>query len=135
MKDKKKNYIIFWVIIVIIAIVFLSQFVFKSSPDQASDTKYDNSVTLEGMDNFSQCLTEKGAVFYGTSWCSHCNAQKEMFGSSLKYVNFVDCDEEREACMAAGIQGYPTWQINGGNDMMGTQQLSSLAKATGCELI
>jgi hypothetical protein len=46
---------------------------------------------------------------YGTTWCSHCNAQKELFGSSFENIEFVDCDASKPACVAAGVQGFPTW--------------------------
>ena len=31
-------------------------------------------------DNLAQCLTDKGAKFYGAFWCSHCQEQKAEFG-------------------------------------------------------
>lgn len=81
-------------------------------------------------DSFAQCLTEKGAVIYGTQWCSYCQSQKEMFGSSFEYINYVDCDFERSKCDKAGVRTYPTWQINGelytGQQTM--YKLASLAK-------
>jgi thiol-disulfide isomerase/thioredoxin len=42
------------------------------------------------LDNLSKCLTEKNVVFYGASWCSHCQQQKEILGSSFKYVNIAN---------------------------------------------
>src|SRR3989344_9366604 len=41
--------------------------------------------TVGVYDTFAQCLTEKGAIFYGTFWCPHCKDQKELFGNSIKY--------------------------------------------------
>ena len=83
------------------------------------------------LDEFAQCLTENDATMYGTEWCPHCAAQKEMFGSSFQYVNYVDCDKNRQACTNAGVKGYPTWQIGGAN-YEGSQKLYDLAKNTGC---
>ena len=34
--------------------------------------------------NMAKCLKDKGVKFYGTSWCGHCNSQKEMFGDRGK---------------------------------------------------
>jgi glutaredoxin len=82
-------------------------------------------------DKFAACLTEKGAVFYGTEWCPHCKRQKELFGDSMAFINYVDCDKEAAACQKAGITGYPTWKI-GEKPLIGTQSLTSLADATGC---
>ena len=83
------------------------------------------------FDAFAQCLTEKGAVMYGTEWCSHCQNQKAMFGKSFENIIFVDCDQSRIACDKAGIKGYPTWIINGTN-YPGEQQLYKLSDLTGC---
>lgn len=84
-------------------------------------------------DALAQCLTEEGAVMYGTEWCPHCQAQKEMFGSSFQYINYVDCDKYRDACVNAGVRGFPTWSIKGGN-YAGTQSLYDLAQYSGCSL-
>ena len=82
-------------------------------------------------DLLAQCLTEKGAVMYGTEWCSHCKAQKEAFGSSFKYVDYVDCDLNQDRCTEAGVKGYPTWNIDGKN-YPGAQPLERLASLAGC---
>jgi hypothetical protein len=84
-------------------------------------------------DSFAQCLTEKGAIMYGTDWCGYCNQQKGAFGSSFQYVDFVDCDNDMGACSQANIGSYPTWVING-NQYRGEQSLSRLAYLTGCNL-
>ena len=81
--------------------------------------------------NLAQCLTEKGITMYGTEWCSHCQNQKATFGESFKYVNYVDCDKDRTACLAAGVEGYPTWVIDG-NNYPGEQSLNRLASLSGC---
>jgi hypothetical protein len=85
-------------------------------------------------DAFASCLSESGAVMYGTEWCSHCKDQKESFGSSFYNINFVDCDLNRDACLIAGVSGYPTWKINGEN-YPGQQSFQRLSELTGCELI
>ena len=41
-------------------------------------------------DSFAQCLTDNGAVMYGTYWCSYCNAQKGDFGDAFIYFNGKD---------------------------------------------
>jgi len=82
-------------------------------------------------DALAQCLTEQGAVMYGTEWCSHCKNQKASFGNSFQYINYVDCDKNGAACDAAGVTGYPTWVVNGQN-YPGAQQLGRLASLAGC---
>jgi hypothetical protein len=84
-------------------------------------------------DQFAQCLTEKDAVMYGTEWCSHCKNQKAIFGDSFQYVNYVDCDKSSNECVNAGVQGYPTWSIDG-NNYPGEQSLNKLSSLTGCSL-
>ena len=85
------------------------------------------------FDEFAECITEQGAIFYGTEWCGFCQQQKAMFGASMDYVNFIDCDQNRNTCMSEGIQGYPTWKING-QLYSGVQQMSRLSELTGCAL-
>jgi glutaredoxin len=82
-------------------------------------------------DALAKCLTADNVVMYGTSWCTHCQNQKAAFGSSFQYVTFVDCDADTAACTAAGVQGYPTWVING-TSYPGEQNLYTLAKDAGC---
>lgn len=84
-------------------------------------------------DKFAQCLTEKGVTMYGTEWCSHCKAQKNMFGSSFQYVDYVDCDLRKDECTEAGVKAYPSWVING-THYRGEQPLYKLASLAGCEL-
>lgn len=91
------------------------------------------SKSPEADDAFTQCLTEKEVVMYGTEWCSHCKNQKAAFGDSFKYVNYVDCDQSMEECIKAGVKGYPTWKINGKN-YPGEQSLYKLSSLSGCEL-
>ena len=84
-------------------------------------------------DAFAQCLFEKEATMYGADWCSHCKEQKKEFGKSFQYVDYVECDRNRDACLKAGIDGYPTWIIDGAK-YPGKQSLERLASLTGCQL-
>ena len=84
-------------------------------------------------DSFAQCLTDNDATMYGTEWCSHCQNQKKAFGSSFESVNYVDCDKDRAICEEAGIEGYPTWIIDG-KAYPGEQKLETLAMLSECEL-
>lgn len=90
-------------------------------------------VEKTGNPEFAQCLTDKGVKMYGTEWCQHCKNQKELFGDSFKFVDYVDCDGNKDECTAAGIRGYPTWIING-EQYAGEQKLSKLAELSECEL-
>ncbi|MAG50706.1 hypothetical protein CL621_03675 [archaeon] len=85
-------------------------------------------------DTFAKCLTEKRVTMYGTEWCSHCQNQKKAFGDSFQFINFVDCDRNKDICLEKGIRGYPTWIIDG-KAYPGEQRLERLASLSGCELI
>lgn len=111
-------------IIIILAIVFFTR---NGNSDPG---KYDT---------FAQCVTESGAKMFGAYWCPHCQDQKDMFGSSWKKINYVECDPRGDnanpdACEAAGIQGYPTWVFGDDEHVPGTLQLSVIADKTGCQL-
>ncbi len=79
-------------------------------------------------DSFAKCLSEKGAIMYGAlDWCKFTQAQRAMFGSSFKYVNYHEYQE------LTGIKKTPTWVINGAwyENVQSFDKLSSL---TGCKL-
>src|SRR5450830_1421299 len=66
------------------------------------------------LDSFAQCLKDKGAVFFGAFWCPHCQAQKKLFGSSVKLLPYVECSTadasgQLQICTDKKIQSYPTW--------------------------
>ena len=78
-------------------------------------------------------LTAMGAKKYGAFWCPHCYEQKQLFGQeAFDEINYIECDPQgknpqREACLAAGIQSYPTWEIDG-KLYPGTKTLDELAE-------
>lgn len=88
-------------------------------------------VDTKNYDLLAKCLTDNGATMYGTEWCPHCKTQKALFGDSFQYIDYVDCDKYKDDCVAAGLDGYPTWKIKGTN-YAGTQNFYILAEKTGC---
>ncbi|ESQ53517.1 hypothetical protein EUTSA_v10025477mg [Eutrema salsugineum] len=87
-------------------------------------------------------LNSIGAKMYGAFWCSHCLEQKEMFGrEAAKLLNYVECFPEGykkgtkifRACSDAGIEGFPTWIING-QVLSGEVELAELAEMSGFSL-
>lgn len=64
-------------------------------------------------------LEESGALFYGAEWCPTCREQKRLFGRSADRLPYVECSPGGRtgavafACVSAGIEGYPTWEIRG----------------------
>ncbi len=91
-------------------------------------------------DKLAQCLTEKGAKFYGASWCPHCAEQKRMFGKSMSYVTYVECAlpgnqrGQTKACDDANIQSYPTWIFGDGTRLEKVELPQALAEKAGCTL-
>ncbi|MGO8793486.1 MAG: hypothetical protein ACLQLC_01580 [Candidatus Sulfotelmatobacter sp.] len=91
-------------------------------------------------DDFAKCLSSKQVKMYGAYWCPHCAEQKEEFGRSFRYVNYVECaiKDSRElaaACKAANVQHFPSWQFGLGQPLVeGKFPLQELSDKTGCSL-
>jgi hypothetical protein len=90
-------------------------------------------------DNFAKCLTTHGAKMYGLYWCPHCIEQKQEFGASFHYVNYVECaiqgsHEEAPACKIAGVKLFPSWQFGTEPPKEGVLSLDALSDKTGCSL-
>lgn len=110
-------------------LIILSVTVLSACSAKSKTTKYDA---------VAQCLTEKGVVFYGAFWCSHCADQKKAFGDSMQYINYVECDArgenaKPEECEKAGVQSFPTWFFPGQGNSTGAMPVEDLAKKANCE--
>lgn len=86
------------------------------------------------LDSFAQCLREKQITMYGAYWCPHCQSEKQAFGSSFKYVPYVECTEETQKCLDAGIRGYPTWIFPEDKRLEGELGLEKLSRESACPL-
>ncbi len=120
-----KGKLIFWVVLILIAIGII----YWGFTAFVGAGKYDS---------FAQCISESGAKFYGAFWCSHCKAQKDMFGSSAKYLPYIECSSGQgnpqfSVCNAAGIQSYPTWIFVDGTQG-NVMTLEELSQKTNCQL-
>ena len=82
-------------------------------------------------------LADEGALFYGASWCPHCQEQKRLFGASARRLPYVECSPagpnapQAPSCNIAGVQSYPTWIINGRTIVGQVLSLAQLADASG----
>ena len=88
-------------------------------------------------DDLAKCVSGKGYVMYGASWCDHCAEQKSLFGKSFKYINFVECaagSGVSQACKDKGIKVMPTWVTPGGGLEPGVKRPSELALDSSCPL-
>ncbi len=95
--------------------------------------------TSKNLDLFAQCVSKSGMVLYGTYWCPHCANVKKAFGSSLKYINYVECDDkgpngQHAKCQMDGVDAYPAFIFGDGQIVKGELPLEVVAEKTGCEL-
>ena len=64
-------------------------------------------------------LKQRGAKFYGASWCRNCADQKRLFGRAAERLPYVECSPGGPkstmafVCASAGVTAYPTWVIRG----------------------
>lgn len=124
-----KKSTIFYILIIVLVIGGIIVFVSKGK-NESVPGKYDS---------FASCLKDKGATFYGAFWCPHCKAQKELFGSSVKLLSYVECSTpdasaQTQICKDKKITGYPTWEFADGTRQEGEIALEKLAEKTSCEL-
>lgn len=118
---------------VIVVILALVTRLLKNDPVGAVGSVKLNEPQLAA---FAKYLTEKGVVMYGAYWCSHCQNQKQMFGTAFQYITYVECTKETEKCVAAGVKGYPTWTFpnpekTGVSKLEGEISLEKLAQTAG----
>jgi hypothetical protein len=119
-----------FVIVIIVLVLGVAGLALVNKNSTAGSTKYDA---------FAQCLKDKGAIFYGAFWCPHCQAQKKLFGASVKLLPYHECSTadgagQLQECIDAKITGYPTWQFADGSRLNGEIPLATLAEKTGCTL-
>jgi len=88
---------------------------------------YLNTLKPAALDGFAQCLTDKGAIMFGSSSCQYTHAQQGMFGNSARFIDSRDFTKD------PNIKVTPTWLING-NYYENVQTFDRLASLTGCEL-
>ncbi len=91
------------------------------------------------LDGFAQCIKDKGAIFYGTFWCPHCQNQKKAFGRSARLLPYTECSTpdgkgQLTVCTEKEVKSYPTWVFADGTRLTGEIPLETLAEKTACEL-
>jgi len=141
---------LFWGIIAIVVLSGGALFLLKqnvqttgsadtSAPVPQQQVEIASVDTPGKYDTLAKCLKDKGAVFYGASWCPHCVEQKSEFGTSAHLLPYVECStpdgkSQTQICADHKIMGYPTWRFSDGSEVTGAQSLETLAKKTGCAL-
>ncbi|HEY4518721.1 MAG TPA: hypothetical protein VJG48_03840 [Candidatus Paceibacterota bacterium] len=132
---QKNNWVLYGGAIIVIAFIAII----------ISSSKGGGGVANPQMDTFAMCLEDKGAVFYGAFWCSHCAAQKALFGNSVDKLPYVECSTpdsqgQLPICKEKEIKSYPTWEFPPATGtttpsrLTGEIPLAQLADKTGCIL-
>ena len=90
------------------------------------------------LDGFAKCLAARQIKMYGLYWCTHCEEQKEMFGSAFQYVSYIECGTkgvraEQASCVQVGVKNFPTWQF-ATERHEGVLPLETLSEKSGCSL-
>lgn len=88
---------------------------------------YSGPLASGAYDEFTECLTDKGAVMYGTKTCPYCTKQKQVLGDLFRFIKYVECTVETQKCIADGVQGAPLWTFQDGERLESLQQLAALA--------
>lgn len=103
----------------------------------ASNTVSNPSIKGETVSNIDKAalakhLTQMGAKVYGATGCHACTYQKDLFGDSWQYVEYIECSSpsggQSEACSVAKIEAYPTWEFPNGDKQIGVMTLEELAQ-------
>lgn len=124
------------VLFVFAVVLFLTG---NSKPQLNASEATDTQVAEASGPNLAlaDCLKNNGAVFYGAFWCSHCQAQKTLFGAAAPALPYVECSttdksEQAQICKDKGITGYPTWIFADGSQLAGELSFATLAEKTNC---
>lgn len=85
-------------------------------------------------DDFAKCLTGKRIEMYGKNSCSYCQKEKNNFGDSFEFINYIECSTDPKKCVAEGVNFLPTWIFPDGKKLEGVQGLEKLSEESGCAL-
>lgn len=121
--NKTNKKILFAIILIFLAIIFAALYFYKPT-----------TTINDGLDDFAMCLASKNIIMYGAEWCAHCQNEKKAFGSSFKYIPYVECPDDPQKCLEKGIVGYPTWIFPDGRKLIGEQGLEKLSQESDCPL-
>jgi hypothetical protein len=119
--------------LVVVAMLVGARFLPSSNTRDNSAVKGE-TVNEESIDSaaLAKHLTQVGAKVYGAAGCGACEYQKGLFGDNWQYITYVECGTEdggqAEVCIAAEIEGYPTWEFSDGTKQIGVMSLSELAE-------
>jgi len=89
------------------------------------------------LNNFAQCLTQKGIKLYGSSQDAHTQEQKAVFGKAINYLTYIECIEPESKellfeCQVEAIKIFPTWEFPNKERKSGILSLEELKELSGC---
>ncbi len=136
-----KNSKMFWFVVSVVLLITIilinanKQSITGNIVEASDKSETTDTVSLE---EFAQCLTDKGVKLYGAFWCPHCNNQKQAFKEGLANLTYVECalpeGGQTQACKEAGIRAYPTWIFQNGKRVEGELSLERISQLSGCPL-
>jgi len=123
---KQTSFVTPIVVVVLIALAALLIFRHESKPSIYED--------------FAQCITDSGAIFYGAATCPVCTRQKKLFGKAQSLLPYIECSQQYGSaeslaqCAEAGVDATPYWVFPEVEEPEDFMTLEELAMTTGCEL-
>ena len=117
----------FYISVVIIALIFANLAISSYTQTYTGQAISKQSDT----EAFARCLTSRGVVMYGHGQEESTMLQKQMFGNTFWYVNYVDCERQTEYCESKGISSFVTWEKNG-KKFGGALDFKDLSLISGC---
>ncbi|MFT4309925.1 MAG: hypothetical protein ACMXYL_05570 [Candidatus Woesearchaeota archaeon] len=123
-KEKMRRIILYSSLFIVVGSLIVFGFISATTPGE--------------LDDFAQCISDSGAIFYGTSWCPDCQQQKDLFQKSQRLLPYVECSgmgrqSISPECGNLNITRVPTWEYNN-TRFEGRQSLAQLSDMTGCEI-
>lgn len=113
-----------WIIVLVVAALLIAAYFYFTGSSKKSESN-----------NLATCLTNKGAKFYGASWCGYCNDQKAMFDNPKK-LPYIECSDAnrglKQECANAGVSSFPTWVFANGEKRLGKLSFEELKQLSGC---
>ena len=122
MEKSKINSSTMITVIVILLVLILSAYILIK----------DNTPQIQITEELAKCIGQNSELYVQTG-CPACQKQEELFGNYVGYLTEFDCLEKAniQKCSVLGIEGTPTWVING-KKYQGLKQISELKSLAGC---
>lgn len=111
----------------------------ETTQTTTTNSQYTDEQNAE-IQEFAQCLADKGFEVFAADWCPHCEALMETFGGRENVAPFwVVCQdvnrqptENADRCFnEEGVTGFPTLKLNS-QELNIARTFDAIASATGC---